>query len=132
MNKWQVDVRDFHEKFDKPVRYTPTVLPPEEEELCMGLIYEEADEIDDALANQDMVALADGAADLIYVTLSMCVHAGIDLEEVWNRVQEANMAKVGGGKRDDGKILKPAGWTPPDVKGALELQGWKDDRTQNY
>jgi hypothetical protein len=32
------------------------------------------------------------------------------------------MAKLVDGKvirREDGKILKPAGWTPPDIKGVL-------------
>lgn len=27
-------------------------------------------------------------------------------------------------KREDGKILKPPGWTPPDIKGCLRAQGW--------
>ena len=41
---------------------------------------------------------------------------------VWNEVQRANMAKVGLGgvkKREDGKVLKPDGWTPPDVEKAV-------------
>lgn len=28
-------------------------------------------------------------------------------------------------KREDGKILKPPGWTPPDIEGCLRAQGWK-------
>ena len=43
----------------------------------------------------------------------------------FREVHRSNMAKVGpGGKvlrREDGKILKPEGWTPPDLKGVLGL-----------
>jgi predicted HAD superfamily Cof-like phosphohydrolase len=28
-------------------------------------------------------------------------------------------------KREDGKIMKPPGWTPPDVEGELKKQGWE-------
>jgi predicted HAD superfamily Cof-like phosphohydrolase len=40
---------------------------------------------------------------------------------------QANMAKrcpVTGKflKREDGKIIKPAGWQPPDVEGEIERQ----------
>lgn len=28
-------------------------------------------------------------------------------------------------KRADGKIMKPPGWTPPDIEGELKLQGWE-------
>jgi hypothetical protein len=34
------------------------------------------------------------------------------------------MAKLVDGKvirREDGKVLKPAGWTPPDIAGAMDL-----------
>lgn len=33
------------------------------------------------------------------------------------------MTKLGGGKREDGKSLKPKGWKPPDVYGILKEQG---------
>lgn len=28
-------------------------------------------------------------------------------------------------KREDGKIMKPPGWKPPDIEGELKLQGWE-------
>jgi predicted HAD superfamily Cof-like phosphohydrolase len=28
-------------------------------------------------------------------------------------------------KREDGKIMKPPGWTPPDIEGELKKQGWE-------
>jgi hypothetical protein len=36
------------------------------------------------------------------------------------------MAKVGGRRRADGKWLKPAGWSPPDIAGLLaRLHGFR-------
>jgi predicted HAD superfamily Cof-like phosphohydrolase len=32
------------------------------------------------------------------------------------------MAKASGPRRADGKVLKPEGWTPPDIVGVLERQ----------
>lgn len=44
---------------------------------------------------------------------------------VWEVAHRSNMAKFPGGvviKRADGKGLKPDGWTPPDIAGALRLE----------
>jgi len=37
------------------------------------------------------------------------------LEAAFNEVHRSNMAKLGGSKRTDGKILKPPTWTPPNL-----------------
>lgn len=39
-----------------------------------------------------------------------------------DEVTRSNLSKIVGGvalRREDGKIIKPAGWTPPDIRGAL-------------
>ena len=46
----------------------------------------------------------------------------IDVRPVFEAVHAANMAKVGGGVREDGKVLKPPGWQPPDVEAIIEAQ----------
>jgi predicted HAD superfamily Cof-like phosphohydrolase len=54
---------------------------------------------------------------------------------VWAAVQCANEAKAieqpdGRRKvvrREDGKILKPEGWTPPDIEGVLRQHGWTEE-----
>jgi predicted HAD superfamily Cof-like phosphohydrolase len=43
---------------------------------------------------------------------------GADAEGAWNEVMRSNLAKIDleSGrvlKREDGKVLKPEGWTPP-------------------
>ncbi|OZC55096.1 hypothetical protein CH289_07855 [Rhodococcus sp. RS1C4] len=44
-----------------------------------------------------------------------------------DQVTQSNLSKIVDGKvyrRADGKIAKPPGWTPPNIKGALETLGW--------
>jgi len=35
----------------------------------------------------------------------------------------SNMAKEGGKTRADGKVLKPEGWRPPDIRFEIDRQG---------
>jgi len=58
--------------------------------------------------------------DLIWVTLGYCHMKGYDVRGAWNEVTTSNLWKIDAktGKvirREDGKILKPEGWTPPDL-----------------
>ena len=72
----------------------------------------------------DLAALADATIDLDYVVEGTRLAFGIDGEPLLAAVHAANMAKVGGARRADGKFLKPEGWTPPDITGELKKQGW--------
>lgn len=67
------------------------------------------------------------AQTLINRLVQMARWYGIPLQAVWDEVQRSNMAKVVDGVvvRDPvtGKILKPDGWTAPDVAGVLERAG---------
>lgn len=73
--------------------------------------------------NVDLVALADACIDQLYTTEGILVACGIESAPLWNEVQRSNMAKDGG-PVVDGKLRKPAGWTPPDIAGELRKQGW--------
>lgn len=119
------DVKSWSEKFGRPTPETPVNLretPTSLLELRHKLIDEESTEVLTALFNRDMVGVADGLADLIFVALGTAVELGIDLRPVWDEVVRANNAKVGGPTREDGKILKPDGWLPPDIQGVLDRQ----------
>lgn len=122
------DVLAFNTAFKCAVGSTPAIPDDDARKLCMKLIDEEYGELMAGLATNDMVEIADGAIDLIYVVLYMCVVYGIDPAPLWNEVQRANMAKLGGGRSATGKILKPEGWQPPDIAGLLHAQGWRDAR----
>lgn len=118
------DVAEFHALFHLPLGEKLAFTSSEDQLLRMRLIREEVAEIFEAHARQDIVEVADGIADLIYVACGMAVSYGIPLNKVWAEVQRTNMAKAGPDGvpryREDGKVLKPDGWTPPDIKSILE------------
>ena len=46
---------------------------------------------------------------------------GYDVHGAWNEVARSNLAKINPetgkvNKREDGKVLKPVGWTPPKLE----------------
>lgn len=118
------DVAAFHMATDVPILDRPAFPESERVALRENLHAEEYTELRDAIAARDMVETADAIADLIYVLVGTALEFGIPLDRVWDAVQRANMAKVDPAtgkvrKRDDGKILKPDGWTPPDIEGII-------------
>lgn len=90
--------------------------------LCSSLMFEELNELQMAMNEEDMVEIADGIADLLYVTLYTANAYGIYIDPIFKEVQRSNMTKVGGLKREDGKQLKPAGYEPPNIEPLLRAQ----------
>jgi len=119
VGNWYQDVKAFHQKFGCYIGTKPGFPPAEITKLRTELVLEEFRELTDAMKTGDIVATADAFADTIYVLIGWALACGIPLDKVWEEVQRSNMLKEGGGTRADGKILKPAGWTPPDVEGAI-------------
>jgi predicted HAD superfamily Cof-like phosphohydrolase len=116
------DVAKFHEKFGVRVGTTPSPISEKDAELRISLIDEEAEELCDAILHQDLVKIADGVGDLIYVAIGAALEFGIDMQPVWAAIQTTNMLKQGGAKRWDGKIMKPEGWQPPQIDQILSTQ----------
>jgi len=119
---WYKDIEDFHKAFGHHIGTWPTVPPDRVQRLRRKLIREEVNELLDGIDDNDLVKVADGCADSIVVILGTAISYGIDLRPIWDEVHRSNMAKVGGGKRPDGKTLKPEGWKPPDIKGLINKQ----------
>lgn len=117
------DVLDFHQKFvPDQVRQLPS-WPSYDVMLLRGrLVQEEFGELVDAIQKPDFPGIIDNICDSIYVLIGMSIAMGVDLREVWKEVHRANMAKEGGPTREDGKVLKPEGWQPPDVIGVIKRQ----------
>jgi predicted HAD superfamily Cof-like phosphohydrolase len=67
----------------------------------------------------------DALADIEYILLGTALEFGTDMGPIMGAVHAANMRKEGGPTRSDSKILKPPGWVPPDIEGALRAQGWE-------
>ena len=116
-------VREFHEKFGVPAPEIPGFPSIQRQRLRWDLIKEELAELERADSIEDLIEVADGLADLVYVICGMALEYGIPLDEVFAEVHRTNMAKVGGPLRDDGKILKPEGWEPPNIKAILMKDG---------
>jgi predicted HAD superfamily Cof-like phosphohydrolase len=88
--------------------------------LYVTLIEEEANELADAIRAHDQVETLDALIDILVVTIGAIHSMGSDAEGAWKEVMSTNFAKIGEDgkvrKREDGKVLKPTGWTPPDLK----------------
>ena len=116
------DVKDFQVAFGLNVGAKPELPSADERRLRARLLEEEYDEYLEAEWKDDIVEIADALADIIYIACGTAVSYGIPLDRVFAEVHRSNMAKLVDGKpirREDGKILKPEGWTPPDTKGAV-------------
>jgi len=112
----QRDVEAFHRALDIPVGASPALR---RHELRAALIEEEAAETCSAIRAGDFAEAIDGLCDLLCVVYGAAVEFGIDLAPFWAEVHKTNMAKVGGPVREDGKRLKPEGWTPPRIAELL-------------
>jgi predicted HAD superfamily Cof-like phosphohydrolase len=119
-------VLEFHRRFGIAVGERPGFPETATLDLRRRLIGEELAEYDAAVAAGDLVEAADALADLVYVIYGAAVSFGIDLRPVFAEVHRTNMAKVGGGERADGKVLKPDGWEPPRIAPLLDAMRLND------
>lgn len=118
-------VQQFHRAADIEQPEWPTLPSLERWSLRDDLITEEFWELKDAYAERDIVKFADALADLLYVVYGTADEAGINVDAVFAEVHSSNMSKVVDSKvirRHDGKILKPAGYFPPDIESVLDAQ----------
>jgi predicted HAD superfamily Cof-like phosphohydrolase len=122
MQGWQRMVREFHNKFGQPVVEKPTDPNWDRSDLRIRLMREELNETVGAILAGDLVEVADGLADLIYVALGTAIEYGIDMEPIFREVHRSNMAKLPGNMREDGKVTKPEGWEPPRIAEILAEQ----------
>ena len=118
-------VEDFMEAMGQEVNAVPTFPEEEIQRLRLDLIEEELDELHYAIDNKDMVEIADALGDLLYVVYGAGHAFGIDLDECFKEIHASNMSKLGPDgkpiKREDGKVLKPDTFFPPDLKTILGL-----------
>ena len=89
--------------------------------LYTKLIEEEWKELKVAIDNVDQVETLDALVDILVVTIGALHSMGADAEGAWKEVMNTNFAKIDKEtgkvrKREDGKVLKPVGWAPPNLK----------------
>ena len=91
--------------------------------LYLNLIKEEVQELEDSRTRTSDL---DALIDILVVTIGAIHSAGFDGESAWQEVMRSNFAKIDPAtgkirKRGDGKILKPDGWTPPNLETFAQL-----------
>jgi len=109
------------EKFMRACDQTVDAFNTDQFNMYLKLIEEESEELGDAIAAHDKVETLDALIDILVVTIGAIHSAGFDGEGAWKEVMKTNFAKIDKKtgkvrKREDGKVLKPIGWTPPDLK----------------
>jgi predicted HAD superfamily Cof-like phosphohydrolase len=113
------------EKFMRACDQTVDSFNADQFNMYLGLIEEEADELGEAIKNHDQVETLDALIDILVVTIGAIHSAGFDAESAWKEVMATNFAKIDRDtgkvrKREDGKVLKPVGWTAPNLSPYLK------------
>jgi predicted HAD superfamily Cof-like phosphohydrolase len=113
------------EKFMRACDQTVGDLNKEQYKLYLDLMEEEWRELKAALLMEDRVEQLDALLDFIVVTIGAVHSGGFDGEGAWKEVMRTNLAKIDREtgkvrKREDGKVLKPVGWTAPELKPFLK------------
>lgn len=147
--KLQDYLTDFMRLYGQQVRPFPGFPEKELIELGMDLIDEEWREVLEAEQAQDLVLIADGLGDLLYVVMWKARTYGFDMGPILAEIQRSNMSKewtkeeidspafnqdtmdvihgVTSGKfvvkdKDNGKVVKSPSYSKADIKTLVETQ----------
>ncbi|MCA1806347.1 MAG: nucleoside triphosphate pyrophosphohydrolase family protein [Actinobacteria bacterium] len=122
------DVGDFHRKFELstfPDNCAPNLLNEDLFEFRLRFLEEELQEFKDGYKAGNLAEVADALIDLVYVAMGTAHFMGLPWQELWEEVQRANMTKERASSVESSKrhhhfdVIKPPGWTPPDIEGVL-------------
>ena len=114
-----------------PACFEPTMPKNDEKNTLIKLMSLASDRIQQAFVYLDLrtpphldeiKAAFDMTMGIVQIVAYRC---GIDFMPVFREVNRSNMSKVVNGKvlkNEHGKVIKPEGYTPPNVAGELERQ----------
>ena len=112
-------VKIFMETFGQEVKKTSSLSTKKINNLRIALIYEELEELKQAIRDKDIKEVADALTDILYVTYGAGHAFGIDLDKCFDEVQNSNMSKLGDdGKpiyNESGKVMKGPNYFKPDL-----------------
>ena len=113
------------EKFMRSCDQSTDTFNADQFNMYLKLIEEEGAELAEAITAHDQVETLDALIDILVVTIGAIHSAGFDAEGAWKEVMATNFAKIDREtgkvrKREDGKVLKPIGWTPPNLSPFLK------------
>lgn len=123
----------FMVAFDQYPRNTQEQVSQADFDLAYKLIFsEDHGEINEMLTGfhkfakaqsfENLAEFVDGAIDSIYVILWTLLKFNVPVQTCFDEVQRSNMAKLhadGSYLKKDGKVVKPPGWTPPNLHEIL-------------
>ena len=113
------------EKFMRACDQSVEEFNQDQFKLYVNLIKEESTELIQAINNNDSTETLDALIDILVVTIGAIHSMGADGEGAWKEVMRTNFAKIDKDtgkvrKREDGKVLKPLGWEPPQLSQFLK------------
>lgn len=118
---------DDQERFMQACDQSTNIENRDQFNMYLKLIEEEAEELNQAIIDKNKVEMLDALIDILVVTIGAIHSMGADAEGAWKEVMKTNFAKIDKEtgkvrKREDGKVLKPTGWTPPDLTPYVHKQ----------
>ena len=125
MNENISKVADFHVAFNIENNPAPTLLSEKDFLLRFELIREENEEYLEACRKGDIIEIADALGDILYIAFGTILRHGLQdkMQAIFDEIQRSNMSKLDEhGKpiyREDGKVLKGANYTRPDIASIL-------------
>lgn len=131
LNRFQQHVQAFHQAFGHPAPAFPyeELTPKLKEQLLARAewLHEEAEELVEAIKAGDMVGVLDALGDSAYFAVGGYVVLGHNMNDFWENIQDANMAKLDPEtgepiiRESDGKVMKPEGWVAPEARHEVTL-----------
>lgn len=147
-NSMQLDVEEFMRRCDQEVKTYPEIPDEKVKTLRIRLMMEElmgatkpyveynliqnkSDELVASILKNDIVGIADGIADVLYVVIGTAAAYGIDIQEVFDEVHRSNLSKTVWDeerqrwyieKDEFGKAIKPESYSPADLEPIIQRQ----------
>ncbi len=95
------------------------------------IVKNKSDELVACMLKGDLVGVADGLADVLYVVIGTAIAYGIDIQEVFDEVHRSNLSKTVWNeeqqrytieKDEFGKGIKPETYSPAEIRPILDRQ----------
>ncbi|HWK56610.1 MAG TPA: nucleoside triphosphate pyrophosphohydrolase family protein [Parapedobacter sp.] len=89
-------VAAFHKTFKHPILPEPTIPDEKRCKLRVALLAEELNELEEAIADRDLIEIADALCDLQYVLSGAVLEFGLadKFGQLFDEVQRSNMSKA--------------------------------------
>ncbi len=102
------NVAEFHRTFRHPVLQKPLIPSEERCRLRLSLLEEELKELEDAISEGNIIAVADALCDLQYVLSGAVLEFGLGgkFKELFEEVQRSNMSKACKSKQEAEATVK--------------------------